>query len=61
MSKFKIGDRVKTHGSEWGFDIEGKTGTVICYPTIWDIGVEFDEPLKEEDGRKGHSANGEGK
>jgi hypothetical protein len=61
MSKFKIGDRVKTHGSEWGFDIEGKTGTAICYPSLWDIGIEFDTPIRDKDGTLGHNASGKGK
>ena len=61
MSKFKIGDRVKTHGSEWGFDIEGRTGTVICYPNLWDVGIEFDEPIEKENGVRGHTASGKGK
>lgn len=56
--KFKVGDRVMATGYVDGINLSGKTGTVVQLrqsPSMWAVGVEFDEPIG------GHDCRGSGK
>lgn len=44
--KFKIGDRVRVKDKFCGFNLKGKTGTIIGTSSCWDWCVEFDEPFE---------------